>query len=273
MPTKSTIQKGKLMATIPHSGEEIPPEAHWLKGLDEITLMGDVDRFVDQLYETSLEKLQIPYVKTQWHRYAADLNRLDTDVDAEAVQGSSTPIGTYPRGFHWVYSTRGEKILLSPLTPEAHQKLVERVYHPFHHDVRELADSLQGLNKNIVIYHLDLHSMPSLGTPQHRDPGEYRKDVVVSDSKGKSCSEEFKNLVINSFEELGFSVAYNWPYFGGRLTEQYGRPDQNHHVVQVELNRALYMDENTKKIKMELAEPLKNKLFKVLMGIHNAIKC
>ena len=44
-------------------------------------------------------------------------------------------------------------------------------------------------------------------------------------------------------------MAYNWPYFGGRLTEQYGRPQENHHTIQVELNRALYMDEKTKKLK------------------------
>jgi N-formylglutamate amidohydrolase len=57
--------------------------------------------------------------------------------------------------------------------------------------------------------------------------------------------------VIESFKKEGFSVAYNWPYFGGRLTEQYGKPQERHHVVQVELNRALYMNEVTKQIDPE----------------------
>jgi N-formylglutamate amidohydrolase len=149
------------MATLPHSGEQIPPEATWLMGLEEVVLMGDVDRYVDKLYEESLHSLAIPFVKTQWHRYAADLNRLPSDVDGEAVQGNRNPPGTFPRGFHWVYNTHGEKILLEPLTPPVHQALIDRVYKPFHQDVQRLAQSL--LMKG-DLYHLDLHSMPSVGT-------------------------------------------------------------------------------------------------------------
>lgn len=260
--------KSRLIATLPHSGEKIPPEAHWLMGLDEITLMGDVDRYVDQLYEESLNKLSIPFVKTEWHRYAADLNRLDTDIDAEAVIGNSNPPGTFPRGFHWVYSTLGEKILTSPLTAEIHKALVQRVYTPFHDQVKTLAHSL--LQAGSTLYHLDLHSMPSVGTAQHRDPGEKRKDIVISDSKGKSASPVFKDLVIQSFSDQGFSVAYNWPYFGGRLTEQYGHPDKNHHVIQIELNRSLYMNELTKKINPDV-EPIKLKLFNALGSIKSEI--
>ena len=255
-----------LMATLPHSGEMIPPEAQWLMGLDEVTLMGDVDRYVDRLYEASLQSLGIPYVKTQWHRYAADLNRLPSDIDAEAVEGNANAPGTFPRGFHWVYNTHGEKILKQPLPQPTHQALVDRVYSPFHQEVQTLAQSL--LLKGDV-YHLDLHSMPSVGTAQHRDPGEHRKDVVISDSKGKSCAAPFKDWVIESFQHEGFSVAYNWPYFGGRLTEQYGQPQQRHHVVQVELNRALYMNEATKQINADW-KIIEARLFRVVRRIKDA---
>jgi N-formylglutamate amidohydrolase len=256
------------MVTLPHSGEDIPPEADWLRPLDEVTLMGDVDRYVDRLYEDSLEKLSIPFVKTHWHRYAADLNRLSSDVDAEAVQGSVNPPGTFPRGFHWVYNTQGEKILHQPLTLECHQKLVERVYTPFHQDVQAMAQSLLAQG---TLYHLDLHSMPSVGTFQHRDPGEHRKEVVISDSKGKSCDPSFKDLVIAAYESQGFRVGYNWPYFGGRLTEQYGRPEQRHHVVQVELNRALYMDEKTKRLKSDWIT-VSSRLFAVLQHLKHELE-
>ncbi len=259
--------KNFLMATMPHSGEKIPPEAGWLKALDEVTLMGDVDRYVDRLYETSLMELGIPFIKTEWHRYAADLNRLSTDVDVEAVVGATNPAGSFSRGFHWVYNTHGEKILQRPLSPEVHQQLVARVYTPFHESVRNLAQSLLAQG---TLYHLDLHSMPSLGTAQHRDPGEHRKDVVISDSKGKSCSSDFKDLVIESFSAEGFSVAYNWPYFGGRLTEQYGHPEANHHVVQVELNRSLYMNEVNKQISPHWPE-VAAQLQRVLRRIQDAV--
>ncbi len=80
----------------------------------------------------------------------------------------------------------------------------------------------------------------------HRDPGEERADIVISDQLQKSCSSEFRDLVIAAYVTAGFKVGYNWPYLGGRVTERYGNPLKNHHTLQVELNRKLYMDEGSK---------------------------
>lgn len=272
MSTARFNQKSfQLMATLPHSGESIPPEASWLFGLDEVTLMGDVDRYVDRLYAEALSLLKIPSIATIWHRYAADLNRLPSDVDRDSVEGVEQPAGTFPRGFHWAYSTLGVKILPQPLSKETHQALVTRVYEPFHNDVQNLS---QRLLQESSILHLDLHSMPSIGTTQHRDPGENRRDVVISDSKGKSCDSLLKDLVISRFQDEGFDVAYNWPYFGGRLTETYGRPQLNHHVLQIELNRKLYMNEKTKEILPEwvsLSERLERVLAKIKSGVADGL--
>jgi N-formylglutamate amidohydrolase len=262
--------KTPLFVSIPHSGEEIPPEASWLHGLEEIILMGDVDRYVDLLYEPSLITLSIPYVKTLWHRYAADLNRLAEDVDAESVEGNINSPGTHPRGFHWTYNTLGEKILKQPLTPITHQKLIQRVYLPFHQGIQKIYAHLHSLGFHEV-YHLDVHSMPSKGTAQHRDPGEARADIVVSDSKGKSSSSQFKDLVTEAYTQEGFRIKYNWPYFGGRLTEQYGKPQEHHHVVQVELNRALYMNEETKQILPDKQKEISNRLGRAIKNIQYGI--
>ena len=236
-----------FMVTIPHSGEEVPDETPWLKVLPEEILMCDVDRYVDKLYEPALKTLEIPSVKTNWHRYAGDLNRLAEDVDAGSVVGHATAAGPHLRGFHWVITTTEAKLMPQPMSLETHEKLVKKIYDPFHKQVQGLAGRLMKENK--VVYHLDAHSMPSVGTKQHRDPGQQRADIVVSDSLGKSCSAAFKDLVIKSYQDAGFQVGYNWPYMGGRLTEQYGKPAEHHHTIQVELNRALYMDEKTKKLK------------------------
>lgn len=236
-----------FMVTIPHSGENVPPETPWLKNLPEEILMCDVDRYVDKLYEPTLKALEIPSVKTNWHRYAGDLNRLADDVDAGSVLGHPVSAGPHLRGFHWVMTTTEVNLMPQPMSLETHNKLVQKIYEPFHQQVQGLAMRLKKITG--VVYHLDAHSMPSVGTKQHRDPGQRRADIVVSDSLGKSCSEKFKNLVIKSYQDAGFQVGYNWPYRGGRLTEQYGRPQENHHTIQVELNRDLYMNEKTKKLK------------------------
>lgn len=248
-----------LLVTIPHSGEKIPPQTPWLNSLPEEILMCDVDRYVDFLYEPALQKLKIPFVKTEWHRYAADLNRVPEDVDPTSVAGNSNPAGMHNRGFHWVVTTYNHVLMKEPLAQNKHDELVKLIYEPFHANIRDLYVKIHNQNFKTT-YHIDAHSMPSLGTAMHRDPGERRADIVVSDCKGTSCSAEFKDLVIAAYVTAGFKVAYNWPYLGGRVTEQYGDPARGQNAIQVELNRDLYMDEKTKKLKVEGAKKVQDKV-------------
>ncbi len=260
--------KVPLLVTIPHSGEKVPPQTPWLNSLPEEILMCDVDRYVDFLYQPSLDKLQIPSVKTEWHRYAADLNRIPEDVDASSVLGHANPAGMHSRGFHWVMTTYRQQLMPGPMSPETHQELVQLIYNPFHSGIQKIYADLhvQGFEKT---FHIDAHSMPSLGTSEHRDPGELRADIVVSDSKGKSCDPRFKDLVIAAYATAGFKVGYNWPYYGGRVTEQYGMPSKQQHTLQVEMNRSLYMDEKTKKLKPEQAKKVQDQVFVALSYIRN----
>lgn len=236
-----------LLISIPHSGERVPDETPWLKGLPETLLMCDVDRFVDRLYAPVIEKLKLPLVKTEWHRYAIDLNRFSDDVDADSVQGHPKPSGKFPRGLHWSITTKGEKLMPGPMPLELHNALVKKYFEPFHEEMRKAFSFIRSAGAQVV-YHIDAHSMPSVGTNEHRDPGERRADVVISDCEGRSCSEFFRDLVIESYKKAGFQVAYNWPYKGGRVTEAYGHPNQGQESIQIELNRALYMDEDSKQL-------------------------
>lgn len=235
-----------FFVTIPHSGEKIPAPAEWLQNLSEEILMRDVDRYVDRLYLPILEKLKIPHITTEWHRYAVDLNRLPEDVDQSTVVGASLAKG-HERGFHWSVTTLNEKILPAPMKKSVHEDLRKIVYDPFHLKVEGCYHQLRKELNVHTIYQMDLHSMPSLGTKMHLDPGELRADVVVSDCEQKSCHSKFRDLVIAAYAISGFKVGYNWPYKGGRLSQHYGRPEKGQQVIQVELNRKLYMDEVSKK--------------------------
>ncbi len=269
MPFTGTIKRAFII-TIPHSGERVPDETPWLATLPETLLMCDVDRYVDKLYAPVLQELEIPHVKTEWHRYAVDLNRWRDDVDADSVQGHTNPSGKFPRGLHWSITTKGEKLMPAPMPLETHDVLVEKYFEPFHRDVRNLFSAVKARGADIV-YHLDAHSMPSVGTKEHRDPGERRADIVVSDSDGKSCSAMFKDLVIDAYKSAGFQVGYNWPYKGGRVTETYGDPQRGQESIQVELNRALYMNEETKKLIPEKLASLQNQLKKAVEKIFAAL--
>lgn len=254
-----------FFVTIPHSGEKIPDLTPWLLNLSEPTLMRDVDRFVDVLYKESLETLNIPLVKTEWHRYAVDLNRLPGDIDQSSVVGAPHVRG-FERGFHWSITTFKEKLIPSPMSFDTHVKLRNLIFEPFHKQVKEKYEFVRQQTQRQTVFHLDLHSMPSLGTSMHLDPGETRADIVISDSNQRSCSRSFRDLVIAAYVTAGFKVGYNWPYKGGRLTEEYGRPQEGQQVLQVEMSRALYMNEETKKLNHDY-QKIAQKLGKALSYI------
>jgi N-formylglutamate deformylase len=256
------LSQKPFFVTIPHSGEKIPDLTPWLLSLDEPTLMRDVDRYVDVLYEATLKELSIPLVKTEWHRYAVDLNRLPGDIDQTSVVGAEKEKG-FERGFHWSVTTYKEKLIPAPMSFDTHTKLRNLIFEPFHKQVKDMYAQVRQQTQKQTVYHLDLHSMPSMGTSMHLDPGEKRADIVISDSNQKSCSRTFRDLVIAAYVTAGFKVGYNWPYKGGRLTEEYGRPQEGQQVLQVEMNRALYMNEETKKINpdhQKVSEKLKKAL-------------
>lgn len=259
-----------MLVSIPHSGEKIPHLTPWLNHLTEPHLMRDVDRYVDSLYEPVIEKLKLKYVKTQWHRYAVDLNRVPTDVDCTTLQGSLNPAGQFNRGFHWKETTYKELLMPEPIDFRTHEELVKLIYNPFHQELQQRALEVRGTNQRSFL-HLDLHSMPSTGTQEHRDPGEVRADIVISDSLGKSTHAYLRDLVFAAYLQAGFKVRYNWPYYGGRLTEQYGNPDLGHHCIQVELNRSLYMNEATKK-KNSQFDKMQNQLSSAIEYIHQNLQ-
>jgi N-formylglutamate deformylase len=246
--TNLSHQEVPFFVSIPHSGEKIPTQTPWLLSLPEEILMSDVDRFVDSLYMPALNRLSIPFEKTEWHRYAVDLNRLPSDVDQDSVVSAIKPSGAHPDGYHWVMTKNEVVLMQQPMSQRSHEELTQLIYEPFHQNIRQIYSQFKTSGfKNR--YHLDAHSMPSIGTRMHKDPGEYRADIVVSDCLGKSCSSVYRDIVISAFVVAGFKVGYNWPYVGGRVTEVYGKPDEGQHAIQVEMNRGLYMDEKTKKIK------------------------
>lgn len=233
--------------------------------------MYDVDRYVDALYASALRQLGVAWVKTPWHRYACDLNRLAGDIDAASVQGAPEPKGKFPRGLHWSITTDGQPLMPGPMPRHVHEAILKRCFHPFHAAVQALAGTVRPLAQRSVakpLFHLDLHSMPSFGTREHRDPGEWRADMVVSNQDGKSSSPEFFALVTGAARAQGFSVAENWPYKGGRITEMYGRPHEGWQTIQIELNRKLYMNEASKRRLSDSFQATSIRVGRVLAAIH-----
>ncbi len=259
-----------ILASIPHSGEQVGEEADWLRGLPEEILMCDVDRFVDRLYQEILKQHQIPTIVTPYHRYMVDCNRWPSDVDANSLEGSQNPVGTHPIGLHWIQTTKGDILIKKPLSLSLHKTLIKKYYNQFFEKIDSIYEDFKkrGVKKT---YHLDLHSMPSLGKSVHRDPDQQRPDIVIATLKGKSATPEWTQQVESAFFEQDFTVVCNNPYIGGSIVEKYGNPEKGHQILMIELNRKLYMNEQTKAFIPEKAEKVKQRLSKVISRIYKGI--
>ena len=260
------MSQKKLFVSIGHSGEKLPEEAYWLKGLDPSLLLCDIDRFVDELYHPALKKLDIPFIFFEYHRYAVDVNRSKGDISSATVKGVG-PSFQSPSNVHWHKTTKGQILIKEPIDLKVHETLIDKYYKPFHDKIEKMFEDLS--EKKDPVYFLDLHSMPSLGLNFHRDPGEKREPIVISDLHSQTASPEFLDIAVKAYKEAGFQVKVNWPYFGGNTIKTYG-DGKKREALQVEVNRCLYMDEETKE-KNENFTNIQKKLEKALSLIKKSL--
>ncbi|MET0279131.1 MAG: N-formylglutamate amidohydrolase, partial [Pseudorhodoplanes sp.] len=115
---------------------------------------------------------------------------------------------------------------------------IESLYKPYHRALRKLVTRVQQDFGAALL--IDCHSMPSAtGTRDDRP----RADIVIGDRYGTSCVPVIAEITESHLRSLGYSVSRNKPYAGGFITEHYGNPSAGLHAIQIEFNRALYMDE------------------------------
>ncbi|MDE0092746.1 MAG: N-formylglutamate amidohydrolase, partial [Oligoflexia bacterium] len=230
--------------------------AYWLKALPHSLLMCDMDAFVDDLYLPILKVWRIPSIVFGWHRYAVDVNRFQTDISSRTVERAEELLKTLYKNkrlgqksasdIHWHKTTKGHLLIKKAIEQKTHKQLIKKYFNSFHDQVGRQFEKLRQAGHKTV-YLIDLHSMPSKGLAFHRDRGCFREDIVIGNNRGKSCSKQLTDLVVQAYRQMGFKVSLNWPYKGGAITCVYGQPQRGQEVLQVEINRKLYMDEKTKK--------------------------
>jgi N-formylglutamate deformylase len=117
------------------------------------------------------------------------------------------------------------------------------VYRPYHAALEALIDETRVVHGRV--WHLNWHSMKSMGNAMTPDgPVARRVDFVVSDVEGRSAAKEVTDCVVSALRDLGYRVGVNDPYKGGEIVKRIGAPEARVHSIQVEVNRALYLDES-----------------------------
>jgi N-formylglutamate amidohydrolase len=230
----------------PHSGRVYPKAFLAASKLDSMALRRSEDAFVEDLFGFVAE-LGAPLLHAHFPRAYLDVNREPYELDP-ALFREGLPhyantqsvrvvggLGTIAR-----IVSEADEIYREPLSVGAALERINRLYTPYHATLRGLLDEAQSQFGVAVL--IDCHSMPS---GPMADQGASRPDFVLGDRFGTSCNGDLTRLACTQLRTLGHVVALNKPYAGGFITEHYGRPHNSFHALQIEVNRALYMDEIT----------------------------
>jgi N-formylglutamate amidohydrolase len=228
-----------VVVEVPHAGLHVPPEALANIAAPAHALARDADLFVDQLYADAPSE-GATLIASNVSRYYVDLNRAETDIDADAVVGAPSSARA-ARGVVWRLTSEGAPVLARPLTRAELEERLERLYRPYHRALEAALARKVDTFGYVVL--LAAHSMPSVGRAGHNDTDTPRADVVPG-SRGRTSADA---AVIDAVEAHvraeGWSIRHDDPYRGGFTTVHYGRPRERRHAIQVELSRRLYMDE------------------------------
>jgi N-formylglutamate amidohydrolase len=231
-----------VLVEIPHAGLAVPDSVRELLAIGSDAIERDADIYVDKLY-TGAEARGATVLCARISRYVVDLNRAADDVDGETVEGLGASRAVQPRGVVWRMTTSGAPALVRRLQRAELDARIDEFHAPYHATIeRELGRLRDRFGFAIL---LAAHSMPSVGRSGHGDPGVRRADIVPGSRGRTSADPRVIDLVDAYFRAAGLSVRHDDPYRGGFSTGHYGRPSSGWHAIQVEVNRALYVDEET----------------------------
>ncbi|WP_426015145.1 N-formylglutamate amidohydrolase [Caulobacter sp. DWR2-3-1b2] len=239
-----------LVFASPHSGKLYPPEMMAAARLEARELRGSEDAFVDDLIGGA-PALGANVIRARLARAYVDCNRDAWELDPamfedelpDFAQGRTARVaaglGTIAR-----VAGEGRPIYARKLTFIEAKLRIDTAHRPYHDALDRLL--AQARNTHGLAVLVDWHSMPAAAARGHRARGGGPCDIVLGDRFGAACSPKMTGLMEKALETLGYRVARNAPYAGGYTTEHYGRPARRTHAIQVEINRALYMNETTR---------------------------
>lgn len=238
-------QSAALVLASPHSGRDYPAEFLAAARLDGLSLRRSEDSFVEELFSAA-PACGAPLLAATFPRAFCDVNREPWELDPAMFEEELPPwVNTRsPRvsaglGMIARIVSSGETIYRGKLPFAEAERRVREFWQPFHATLAALIARTQAAHGACLL--VDCHSMPSGSCAVRRGVAA---DFVLGDAHGTTCSAEITGWVERDLADRGYAVRRNDPYAGGYITRHYGRPGTGAHVLQLEINRGLYMDES-----------------------------
>ena len=262
-----------LIIDSPHSGTEYPLDFN--HQADFAQLRQAEDSYVDELYK-HVSSIGGVFLDAKFPRSYIDPNRSENDFileDLHEKNNSACEIKFKPTiksqlgiGLVWLkVPPNGELMYKDKITLKQLMHRVNTYHRPYHKILKNILDNTYKKFGNF--YHVNAHSMQNQATAMSdQSQGTKRPDFVIGDREGTSCKRRFTDLIVDFLKSLNYSVDVNYPYKGMELVRAYSDPLQNKNSVQIEVNRKLYMNEETRE-KIDNFKILKQDLKKLINEI------
>ncbi|MGE3150830.1 MAG: N-formylglutamate amidohydrolase [Pseudorhodoplanes sp.] len=231
----------------PRSGREYPNDFRVAASFNDVH--SSVSQYVEELYRDAPDA----GASLLWALFPnsyIDANRHLDDIDPDLLNEpwptplspseKSVQLGT---GLIHKVAKPGVALYDRKLSVEEVKHRIDRYYRPYHGKVAAIIDdNVKAFDRS---WHWSCHRMAPVGQPHARDAGRPRKDFCISDGGGKTSDKVFLDATVSAFQSEGFTTSVNDPYLGAAAIRLHGKPDANRHSLQIEMNKALYMDEQT----------------------------
>lgn len=236
-----------LIFDSPHSGSIYPSDFD--HAIERMTLRRSEDAHVEELFAHVTEH-QATLIHALFPRAYIDPNRNDDDIDSSMLEGAwPDPVNPTSKtldrgvGLIWKDMKAFGPIYDRKLSVEEVRHRISTCWRPYHDALAREIDTLHA--EHGLVIHVNCHSMASRGDRTTEDGEVARPDFVIGDRDGTTCAPEVTDCVVKTLRSAGHSVAVNDPYKGFELVRRHGRPTEGRHSIQIEINRALYMEETT----------------------------
>lgn len=237
-----------ILISSPHSGRSYPQSFLAASAQAPLTLRGSEDAFVDLLWEPAAAQ-GVPLLRAHFPRAYLDLNRNPHELDPQMFDAPlpvspihslrlAAGLGVIPR-----VVGNGWPIYRAPLTVADALERLATLHAPYHTQLAQMIEDMRQRFGLCVL--IDAHSMPSY------TPNIQGCDIVLGDRHGTSADAAIVEIIEHSLTAAGLIVRRNKPYAGGYIIEHHGAPAKACHAIQIEINRALYLDEDSLNLRPE----------------------
>ncbi len=244
------VAKVPFVLSVPHSGTEFPEELkdHYVDKMRDQP--DDTDWFVHQLYDFASE-LGITIVHAKYSRWVIDLNRDPHSVplynDGRLITGLTTSTDFLGNPIY-----KREELI--PNSDEVNRRL-DQYYWPYYRKLEELLKIRREEFGEVVLW--DAHSIRRVVKTIRKDPFP---DMILGTNEGRSARVDLITNTLETLRQGPFQVNHNDPFKGGHITRFFGRPEENVHALQLEMNKVLYMDDEELSYHPDRANKMKDVL-------------